>query len=90
MNDLIGKLARSNKGRDAGNIYLIYSSSINKVGLVDGKARKFINPKTKNIKHITVLDTESVSIKEKIEKNLKIFDSEVYSFIKNYKNSWIF
>lgn len=86
MNEIIGKLAQSIKGRDAGNIYLIYSSQINSVKLVDGNYRKINNPKVKNIKHIKLLDAESLSIKEKILNNSKVFDSEIYSFIKNYKN----
>lgn len=85
MNDLIGNLALSNRGRDKGNIYLIYNASVSEVYLVDGNTRKIINPKKKNIKHIKLLDVQSSNIKDKIEKNLKVFDSEIYSFIKNYK-----
>ena len=90
MNDLIGKLALSTKGRDMGNIYLIYKATINEVIMVDGNARKIINPKKKNIKHIKLLDVQSSNIREKIEKNLKVFDSEIYSFIKKYKKDWNF
>ena len=90
MNNLIGRLAQSLKGRDAGNIYLIYSASANSVSLVDGNTKRIVNQKKKNIKHIKILDFESESIKQKIQKNLKVFDSEIYSFIKNCKNSWIF
>ena len=90
MNDLIGKLALSNKGRDVGNIYLIYSASINRVSLVDGNARRIVNPKIKNIKHVKILDVESDTIRSKILKKVKVFDSEIYSFIKNYKNCWNF
>lgn len=86
MNDLIGKLALSIKGRDNGNIYLIYSANISKVTLVDGDIRRIVNPKVKNIKHIKILDVESDVIRTKIQKNIKVFDSEIYSFIKNYKN----
>ncbi len=86
MNEIIGKLAISKMGRDAGNIYLIYSFGVNYVELVDGNAKKIINPKKKNIKHIKILEEQSPNIREKILKNLKVFDSEIYSFIKNYKN----
>jgi len=87
MNDLIGRLAISLKGRDAGNIYLIYSLNGSFASLVDGNAKRIVNPKKKNIKHIKILDFESESIKQKIQKKLKVFDSEIYSFIKNCKNS---
>ena len=87
MNNLIGRLAQSLKGRDEGNIYLIYGAGSKFVSLVDGNAKKIINPKKKNIKHIKLMDAQSATIKEKIQKNLKVFDSEIYSFIKNCKNS---
>lgn len=85
MNEIIGTLAMSTKGRDCGNIYLIYSATPTEVNLVDGDARKIKNPKKKNIKHIKLLDAKSDSIQGKIAENLKVFDSEIYSFIKNYK-----
>ncbi len=86
MDNLIGNLCISLSGRDAGNEYLIYAHTGNNCFLVDGNAKKIINPKKKNIKHIKLLGVESTIIKEKIAKNQKVFDSEIYSFIKNYKN----
>lgn len=85
MNDLIGSLVMSTNGRDGGNIYLVYNVEGSYVYLVDGDYRKIKNQKKKNIKHIKKLDIQSLSIKEKIEQNLKVFDSEIYSFIKNCK-----
>lgn len=87
MNDLIGKLAISNCGKDKGYIYLIYSAGINEVCLVDGNARRIKNPKKKNIKHINILNAKSDVISKKISENVKIFDSEIFSFIKNYKTA---
>ncbi|MBE5746163.1 MAG: hypothetical protein E7359_02630 [Clostridiales bacterium] len=85
MNEIIGSLAQSLKGRDSGNVYLIYSATNTQVWLVDGDARKIKNPKKKNLKHIKLLNAKSESIKQKITENLKVFDSEIYSFIKNFK-----
>lgn len=85
MNEIVGNLAESTCGRDCGNIYLIFSATNTEVYLVDGNARKIKNPKKKNLKHIKLLDAKNVSIKQKIAENLKVFDSEIYSFIKNYK-----
>lgn len=87
MNNLIGKLCISNKGRDKGNIYLIYSSTANSVTLVDGNAKRIVNPKTKNLKHVSILDAKSETIAKKIIENTKVFDSEIFSFIKNYKTA---
>ena len=88
MNDLIGRLAISSSGKDKGYIYLIYSTSVNYVYLVDGNARRIKNPKKKNIKHIQILNTKSDTISKKIIENVKVFDSEIFSFIKNYKTAW--
>lgn len=87
MNDLIGRLAISSSGKDKGYIFMIYSSGINNVNLVDGNLRRINNPKKKNIKHIEILNTKSEKISEKIKTNKKVFDSEIYSFIKNYKTT---
>ncbi|MGN1208312.1 MAG: hypothetical protein ACI4TI_02485 [Christensenellales bacterium] len=86
MDNLIGNLCVSVRGRDAENVYFIYAHTGNNCFLVDGNAKKIVNPKKKNIKHIKLLGVESTIIKEKIAKNQKVFDSEIYSFIKNYKN----
>lgn len=85
MNEIIGNLCKSTCGRDNEKIYLIYSASPTEVCLVDGNARKIKNPKKKNIKHIKLLEAKSLAIQEKIAGNLKVFDSEIYSFIKNFK-----
>lgn len=90
MDNLIGNLCISLNGRDTNKVYLIYEHIGNNCFLVDGNAKKIINPKKKNIKHIKLLGKESTIIKEKIVKNQKVFDSEIYSFIKNYKNCWNF
>ena len=87
MNDLIGKLAISSTGKDKGCIYLIYSTGINFVNLVDGNVRRIKNPKKKNLKHITILNAKSDIISKKIIENVKVFDSEIFSFIKNYKTA---
>lgn len=85
MNEIVGNLCKSTCGRDNGNIYLIYQATPTEVFLVNGDARKIKNPKKKNIKHIELLDAKSLAIQEKIAENLKVFDSEIYSFIKNFK-----
>lgn len=80
----VGSLVISIKGRDKDRIYLV-SSIIddNFVSLVDGNFKLLANPKKKRIKHITVSSEVILTIKEKLEKDKKVFDSEVFSAIKN-------
>ena len=87
MNDLIGNLALSSSGKDKGYIYIIYSVDLNHVYLVDGNARRINNPKKKNLKHVKILNAKSEKIRKKILENVKVFDSEIFSFIKNYKTA---
>jgi len=88
MKDLIGKLALSSSGKDKGYIYIIYSVDLNHVYLVDGNFRRINNPKKKNLKHVQILNAKSEKISKKILENVKVFDSEIFSFIKNYKTAW--
>ena len=80
----VGSLVVSTAGRDKDRIYLV-SQIIdeNFVLLVDGNFKLLANPKKKRIKHITVSSEVVLTIKEKLEKDKKVFDSEVFSAIKN-------
>lgn len=78
-----GCLVKSTAGRDKDHIYMIYRQ-VDKdyVLLVDGNFRKSINPKLKKIKHIDSLHIVVDKIKTKLEQNMKVFDSEIYSAMK--------
>ena len=80
----VGSLVISMKGRDKDRIYLV-SSIIddNFVSLVDGNFKLLANPKKKRIKHLSISSEVIVSIKEKLAEGKKVFDSEVFSAIKN-------
>lgn len=80
----VGSLVVSVKGRDKDRIYLV-SNIIdeNFVLLVDGNFKLLANPKKKRIKHISISSEVIQTIKEKLENDKKVFDSEVFSAIKN-------
>ena len=80
----IGDIVISKAGRDAGRVYLI-SQIIdeNFVLLVDGNFKKLINPKKKRVKHLKHSGIKIDTIAEKFLCGKKVFDTEVYSAIKN-------
>ena len=80
----VGSLVVSVKGRDKDRIYLV-SNIIdeNFVIVVDGNFKLLANPKKKRIKHISISSEVIQTIKEKLENDKKVFDSEVFSAIKN-------
>lgn len=79
----VGSLIRSLKGRDEGQIYVVYHIVDSQyVELVDGNFRKLANPKLKKVKHLELLPITLDKIKVKLESNMKVFDSEIYSAIK--------
>lgn len=82
----IGSFVRSKKGRDKENIYIVKRIFDKKLELVDGNGKTLEKPKIKNIKHIEVLEGEADKIAIKLDQNAKVFDEEVYSVIKKYKN----
>ena len=56
------------------------------VQLVDGSGKTLEKPKIKNLKHIEVLNGCADIVAEKFVQNKKVFDAEVYSVIKKFKN----
>lgn len=87
MNTLkIGSFVKSKKGRDTNNIYIVKEILKDRVILVDGAGKTLANPKSKNIKHLDILDTAPSAIGNKFENGQKVFDAEVYSAIKKIKN----
>lgn len=84
----IGELVESIQGRDKGQIFMVYK--ITKDGdyyLVNGDNRTFKSPKLKNGKHIKALGFVATHLKEKLEQNKCIYDNEIYSCIKKYKEN---
>ena len=80
----VGDIVVSKAGRDEGRVYLI-SAVVDKdfVMLVDGNFKKLVNPKKKRVKHLKNSGIKIDSISEKLLSDKKVFDTEVYSAIKN-------
>ena len=83
VNISIGQLVTSNAGRDETNIYLVVGIEKNNyLLLVNGRDRKFKNPKQKNIRHVNVLKSIAQGVADKIQSGMKITDEEIRQAIK--------
>ena len=81
----VGGIAVSTQGRDKGRYYLIVG--IEQGGLIavtDGNFKKLAAPKKKNIKHLQLLPDKAEAIALKIIEGKQVFDTEIYSALKNY------
>ena len=79
----IGSYVLSTKGRDCNQVSIVYNIIENDyVLLIDGKGKKLLKPKKKNIKHLKSLGVVNCKIAEKIKTGKKIFDAEIYSAIR--------
>jgi ribosomal protein L14E/L6E/L27E len=69
-----GLIVKSLKGHDKGDLLMIADFDEKRVLLVDGKQRKLIKPKNKNLKHIELTDFEvdikAVDTDRKLRKTL--------------------
>lgn len=67
----------STAGHDNGTMYLVLESDGRTVFLVDGRTRKLINPKRKNLKHVSKVRLETpLEIAEAIA-NGSLTDSQI-------------
>ena len=81
----IGGICQSTQGRDKDRYYIIKTVFPDgSVGVVDGNFKKLAAPKKKNIKHVRLLPQSAESIANKFLAGKQVFDSEVYSALKNY------
>ncbi len=55
-----GKMAISKAGHDEGKVYVIVGRENGSLLLADGIERTISNPKKKNFKHVSVLETETM------------------------------
>ncbi len=79
MNDLvIGQIVRSTAGRDKGS-WLIVTEIVdeNYVKVCNGRDRKISSPKKKKIKHLKKTNFIHPSIKERLDKGIKIGNAEI-------------
>lgn len=81
----IGGICQSLQGRDKGRYYLI--AQINADGSVlvtDGNFKRLASPKKKNLKHLKLLPDRAETIAEKIAAKKQVFDTEIFSALRNY------
>ena len=80
----VGDIVISTAGRDENRVYIV-SAIADKdfVMVVDGNFKKLQNPKKKRVKHLKTSGHKAESIAEKFATDKKVFDTEIYSAIKN-------
>lgn len=82
----MGMTAVSLAGHDKGKTYVILSVDEHFVYLVDGSIRTLQNPKKKKLKHVQVNRTVLFWIKNLLDENKKIYDSDIIKALRDYKN----
>lgn len=81
-----GGVCVSTRGRDEGRYYLIKQLLAGGyVYVTDGNYKKLAAPKKKSLKHLKLLPERVESIGLKLERDEKVFDTEVYSALKKYR-----
>lgn len=83
----VGEIVESTQGRDKGNYYIIYGFAQSKALLVNGASKTISNPKVKNLNHLTKTNTIHEILKQKIVDKKVVFDAEIYSAIKKFKEN---
>ncbi len=78
----VGNLCVSIKGHDKGRVFLVVDVNENRAKIVDGKIRKVISPKTKNIKHLVRIEGSDLTlIAQQIQKGENTGNQRVYRAI---------
>lgn len=82
----LGQIVYSKAGRDKGEFFVVIEVYDNLyVGIADGSLRKIEKPKRKKIMHLYITDKNVNGIGEKIDKKLKITNSELRKGLEAYK-----
>lgn len=74
----------STQGRDKGMYFVVVSLQGGVAFLADGGMRKLVNPKKKNVKHISDSKEVLETIAAKLAEGKKVFDSEVKSALRQF------
>lgn len=78
MNLVIGQVVSSKAGRDAGNKYIVIGIIDNNYVLVaDGFAKKVLQPKKKNIKHLVIHRQVFADLSEAVENRQRITNQQI-------------
>lgn len=82
----IGEVVYSIAGRDSGRYYIITEiENEDRVKVADGEIKSIKNAKKKNIRHIKLSGDVLEKIAQKLINNEQVFDSEIKSALRSYK-----
>ena len=82
---MIGKIARSTAGHDAGHLYIVLAEDGRRVTLSDGRLKPVESPKIKNRKHVVILNKKTdPSLRDKIISGDKAANEAIKRAIKLY------
>ena len=84
----LGKIVYSKAGRDKDGYYIIVEIvDDNYVKIADGKYRSIAKPKLKKIKHLKFQSGIFSGIATKLEEGKQVFDAEIVSALRLWKES---
>ncbi len=79
----VGDIVLSKAGRDAGRYFLVVDVIDQYAYITDGKIRKVVKPKKKNLKHLKTVETaKDISLAEKIKRGEPTSDERVKKAIR--------
>lgn len=81
-----GQLVYSKCGRDARRLFIVIDFDEEYVFVVDGKLRLLSKPKKKKKKHVQIVNKIDYNIKQKLDGELHLMDSDIRSAIDAYIN----
>lgn len=81
----VGRIVRSNAGRDRGKLFLIVGvEDENHLLLADGRLRPLERPKKKKLRHVSVLPGGSDSLRETLLEGGSALNAELRRIISEY------
>lgn len=80
-----GQIVFSKSGRDKGRAFIVFDYDEDYVFIVDGDLRKLEKPKKKKKIHIQISKTVDEEIKNKLENELYILNSDIKKALAKYK-----
>lgn len=80
----LGQIVYSKAGRDRNRYFIVVGIPWDEyVLVVDGDLRKAEKPKKKKIKHLIIQDLIALDIKQKLEDNVKVNDSDIINSLES-------
>lgn len=81
-----GQVAKSLRGHDKDELFVIIKTEENYAYIVDGKLRMLDDPKKKKIKHLDITNYVCCDLKEKIINAERVSNSDIREALEIYKN----